>query len=195
MDYRKNIAELRQDLVSGDWILFSPKRSRRPNTLAFGKNKADKSYASKSNCPFENILETHKPIFVYNGAKKGDWEATIVANKYPAASHPGSSCAKKFKQGIYQVTDGVGHHDLVVTRDHDRNFAALSSKQACQVFQVFRDRYMMLLGDPCLAYILIFHNWGRAAGASVYHPHYQIISVPVVPPDVEHSLVGSSNYF
>ncbi len=32
-------------------------------------------------------------------------------------------------------------------------------------------------------------------GASVYHPHYQIIGIPVIPPDISHSLHGSAEYF
>ena len=187
-----NYSELRQDLVSGDWILVAPKRGAKPHT--FLRKKA-RSPAPLKNCPFENILKTHKPIFVYNGGgKNDDWEVVIVENKYPAVVHK-NVCAKSFRHGIYSLVGGVGHHNLIVTRDHNRNFAALTSLEANQVFQVFRDRYLMLLNDSCLAYILIFHNWGPDAGATIYHPHYQLIAVPVVPPDVRHSLTGSSNYF
>ncbi|MFH0712816.1 MAG: DUF4921 family protein [Candidatus Jorgensenbacteria bacterium] len=184
--------ELRQDLVSGDWILISPKRSKKPHSL-FKRKKRGK--APVKNCPFENILKTHKPISVYNGGRKGDWEVAVVENKYPAVVHKKNACARSFRHGIYSLVGGVGHHDIVVTRDHNRNFANLNPSEANQVFQAFRDRYTMLLDDPCLAYILIFHNWGPTAGASVYHPHYQLIAVPVVPPDIRHSLTGSSNYF
>jgi len=193
--------ELRQDPVSGDWILFAPKRGEKPHTF-FKANKSDKSdksdraYKSKKTCPFENILETHKPISVYkSGRKNGDWKIVIVENKYPAVVHKKSVCARDFRHGIYSLVDGVGHHNVVVTRDHNRNFANLSRLEANMVFLAFRDRYLTLLNDPCLAYILIFHNWGPTAGASVYHPHYQLIAVPVVPPDVQHSLTGSLNYF
>ncbi len=46
-----------------------------------------------------------------------------------------------------------------------------------------------------IAYVSIFHNWGPTAGATVYHPHYQIIGLPVVPTDVARSLVASRAYY
>ena len=33
--------------------------------------------------------------------------------------------------------------------------------------------------DRNSAYISIFHNWGPKAGATIYHPHYQIMAIPV----------------
>jgi len=183
-------SELRQDLVSGDWILIASKRGKRSH--AFLKKKP-RQRGSLKTCPLENVFKKQKPILFYDGGEK-DWEVVVVENRYPALVHR-NICAQAIRHGPYALVKGVGHHDLVVTRDHDRNFAALSQNQAGQVVQIFRDRYLMLLNDPCLAYISIFHNWGPAAGATVYHPHYQLIALPVVPPDVEHSLRGSLNYF
>lgn len=91
--------------------------------------------------------------------------------------------------------DGRGYHNIVITRDHNKNFSHLSSADALSLFMAFQQRYRSSLKDPCLAYILIFHNWGPKAGASVYHPHYQMIGIPVIPPDVGHSLDGSAAYF
>jgi UDPglucose--hexose-1-phosphate uridylyltransferase len=193
---KSNRSELRQDLVSGDWILIAPKRGKKPQTFLADRsnrtNKTYKSYRPKKNCPFENPLKSHKPILVYE-SKRG-WELVVVENKYPAVVHH-KVCADSFRDGPYLVAEGIGHHDVIITRDHDKNFVDLKPSQANQVFEAFRDRYLMLLDDPCLAYISIFHNWGPAAGASVYHPHYQLLALPVVPPDIKHSLTGSLNYF
>src|SRR3989344_5498444 len=89
---------------------------------------------------------------------------------------------------------GIGCQDLVVTREHDKNFPKLSSQNAFLVLQAFQERYRMLALDSCIKYVSIFHNWGFKAGASVYHPHYQIIGLPIIPPDVWHSLRGSLSY-
>ena len=182
-------SELRQDIVSGDWILMAPGRARRPHAY---KRKAARKKASKKNCPFENPLKDHESILIYEG--RNDWEVVVIENKYPAVMHK-NICAVSGRQGPYPKVSGVGHHDLIITRDHHNNFAHLSAIQANQVLEAFRDRYLMLLSDKCLAYISIFHNWGLEAGATVYHPHYQMLAVPVVPPDVEHSLKGSALYF
>jgi UDPglucose--hexose-1-phosphate uridylyltransferase len=185
-------SELRQDLVSGDWIVIAPGRARKHLQMLRKKGKRKK--APVKGCPFENPQETGhgKPILIYE--KENDWLVQIVPNKYPAFVHQ-NLCASLFKKGPYSVVGGVGHHDLLITRDHNKNFPKLDSESANLVFQAFRDRYLMLFNDPCLAYISIFHNWGPKAGASMYHPHYQLVAIPVVPPDVGHSLNGSLNYF
>ena len=186
-------SELRQDLVSGDWIVIAPRRAKRPHQLISGKRKAKRVKAPVKGCPFEgDFLEFHKTFLVYK--RDGGWEVAIIENKYPVFSHK-NICGEIFRKGPYSIMEGVGHHDLVITPDHHKNFAHLNREAANLVFQAFRDRYLMLFNDPCLAYISIFHNWGPKAGASIYHPHYQLIAVPIVPPDVEHSLEGSSRYF
>jgi UDPglucose--hexose-1-phosphate uridylyltransferase len=182
-------SELRQDIVSGDWILLAPGRARYPGSW---KPREPRRRAPVAGCPFENPLKTHDPVLIYEG-KRG-WEVAVIHNKYPAVFER-SRCGQIFREGPYRRIEGVGYHNLVLTRHHDHNFAHLTPKEANQVFEAFRDRYVMLAADPCLAYVSIFHNWGPRAGASVYHPHYQIIAIPVVPPDVEHSLHGSHAYF
>lgn len=173
-------SELRQDLVSGDWVVVSPGRAKRPH--------------QPKTCPFENLEKSgQKPVLTYGNHK--DWQLKIVENKYPAFVHKGSRCAAVLKRGIYSVSETVGHHELLITRSHTKTFPLLSRAEANQVFEAFRERYRMLLSDKCVSYISMFHNWGLKAGASVYHPHYQIISIPVVPPDVEHSVSGSLNFF
>lgn len=212
-------SQLRQDIVSGDWIVIAPKRVKRPEQF-IKKEKRMKS--SIKNCPFENPQKSghNQPILIYrsqkpkvaplriankfSGAqgrdcdksqKSNDWLIQIFENKYPAVSHFEKKCGSIFKNGPYSVAKGIGHHDLVVTRDHHKNFPLLDAKIANLVFQAFQKRYQALIKDSCSVYVSIFHNWGPKAGASIYHPHYQIISIPVVPPDIEHSLSGSAFYF
>jgi len=39
------------------------------------------------------------------------------------------------------------------------------------------------------------HNYGKEAGASIYHPHSQIFGISIIPPDVQSSLDGSRRYY
>lgn len=185
-------SQLRQDLVSGDWIVISSKREKRPDQ--FLKKEEKRKVSSKSTCPFENPQSygSGKPFLIYGNGK--DWRAQVVENKFPAFTHK-NQCGVFARIGPYSVMETAGHHDLVITRDHIRNFSRLSCNEAQQVFEVFRDRYLMLLNDKCVAYIAIFHNWGPKAGASIFHPHYQMIALPIIPPDLTHSFRGSFEYF
>lgn len=186
-------SELRQDLVSGDWIVIAPGRTKRPDQF-LKLQKIKRLKVSTKGCPFEDLQKSghHPPILKFKNHK--DWEVAVVENKYPAFTHI-NVCAQLEKKGPYFVMDGIGHHNLVVTRDHYKNFPKLSGKTAELVLKAFVDYYKLLENDNCLSYVSIFHNWGPKAGASVYHPHYQIIALPIIPPDVEHSLKGSANFY
>lgn len=186
-------SELRQDLVSGDWIVIAPKRAHKPEQFFSSKKRVK---APIKGCPFEHPdPKLHgAPLLSYS--EGDDVAVQIVRNRFPAFQHiHNGTCALHLMRGPYGVMEGVGHHDLVITRDHHTNFAHLSPARADLVFRAFQERYHMLAEDPCSAYVSIFHNWGSKAGASIYHPHFQIIALPIVPPDVEHSLEGSSRYF
>lgn len=212
-------SELRQDLVSGEWIIVAPYRLRRPGDLI--KKIAKRKISPKNTCPFENPLKSghKKAVLIYpvrnsppkrpfgrlaesrtgvvsNGVypETGKWELQIIQNKFPALVHKNKKAVFK-KHGRYNILSGVGHHELLITADHYKNFEGLSLSKALHVFQAFRDRYLVLMNDKNISYVSIFQNWGPAAGASIYHPHYQIIALPVVPPDVTRSLLGSRKYF
>ncbi|HEY4523454.1 MAG TPA: DUF4921 family protein [Candidatus Paceibacterota bacterium] len=186
--------ELRQDLVTGDWILISPGRSKRP--MDFIKDKKPREVAPIENCPLEDPQKSgnEDPVLVYP-AKDGSWQIQVLPNKYPAVNEREIVSIWE-KHGPYFKLPGFGKHDLVVTRDHLNNFVDLTEEDADLVFRAFHDRYLMFLRESTyLAYVSIFHNWGASAGASLYHPHYQIIALPIVPPSVSHSLKGSRDYF
>ncbi len=201
-------SELRRDLVSGDWIVIVPKRSKKPKQFL---NEKKRIKIPKAGCPFEDPQTSgHKdPMLIIDKSGKAfsgeelkekmrsgkmDWALQVIPNKFPAFIHE-QGRAEKNVRGPYEIIEGVGHHELVITRDHEKNFPKLSEEAAFQVFQSFQLRYRKLASEKCSAYVSIFHNWGPKAGASIYHPHYQIIGIPVVPPDVEHSLRGSSRYY
>lgn len=186
------MSELRQDLVSGDWVLIAPGRAARPRFL--DKKKQARKPSPKSTCPFEDLKKSGNwpPIFVTPGEK--DWQMVVLPNKYPAVER-GPVCSVPFRQGIYHARTAVGTHRLLVTRDHNRPFAELNAAEAIKVFQIFQMLHAEAAKDRCAAYVLSFYNYGPDAGASIWHPHYQILSLPIIPPHNLRSLRGSNEYF
>lgn len=184
-------SEFRRDMVSGDWVVIAPKRATRPEQF-FSKVKRKK--VAKTTCPFEDPQKSGngEPILLYTDDKK--WLIQIVPNKFPILAHK-NICATVVRHGVYEVAEGVGHHEIVITHDHRANFAHLSDGMANLVFKAFVERYRDIQNDECMKYVSIFHNWGPTAGASIAHPHYQILSLPIIPPDVNRSLQGSADYF
>ncbi len=188
------MSEFRQDPVSGDWILMSPERAARPSE--FGKGKEKRKPASRDTCPFEekrlSLASNWPPILSLPKSRK--WRVIVIPNRFPALNHI-EQCSEVFKDGPYAARTGIGHHDLIITRDHNKNISMLTPAHAREVLEILQMRYQQLVDDPCIVYTSAFFNWGPKAGASVYHPHYQILSLPIVPPDIHHSLSGSERYY
>jgi UDPglucose--hexose-1-phosphate uridylyltransferase len=189
----KDEPEFRQDIVSGDWVLIAPGRKKRPHDLA-SKEKTPPSPIDK--CPFEDPQGSGNEVpSIIRPENNEDWRIQVIPNLYPAVLSDKKIIPSVFSDGPYFYVPGTGYHDIVITRDHYKNFPALSLSEATEVLSVMQERYKMVAEDPRVAYVSIFHNWGPTAGASLYHPHYQMISIPVIPPDVNHSLKGSERYY
>ncbi|OHA14090.1 MAG: hypothetical protein A2909_02730 [Candidatus Tagabacteria bacterium RIFCSPLOWO2_01_FULL_39_11] len=205
---KRHVSEFRKDIVSGDWILMASGRSRKPRLFrrARGGQKT-----SKKNCPFEDPQKSGnpKPILWYpfpNGGAPGEakfenisgknWFLQIIPNKYPALiPYKNKNCLQKKEYGPYKIVEGSGFHEVIITKDHNKSLAQMSNDEVETVLRSFQERYLILKKDLCLKYILIFHNHGESAGASIPHPHSQLVALPIIPPDVTSSLRGSERFF
>jgi len=186
----KPVSEFRQDPVSGDWILLAPLRSSGHKFEGRAKTEF-----SKDKCPFENPSKfgNAPPVLVYQKEAKNDWFLQIIPNKYPAIGQ--GDCDLVHQKGLYKTQTGVGFHELVIFRDHDRYLADFTKEEIKKVLLAYQERYKSLAKEKCVKYISIFHNHGKEAGSTVPHPHSQILALPIVPPDVSYSLNGSRRYF
>jgi len=192
-------SEMRKDAVSGEWILVAAGRAKRPHEYARKREKPQ----SQSTCPFENArINGADPLLRYPhpvSSKKDaldDWFVQVITNKYPAVlPHEDRTCAVAGEDGPYERIDGVGYHEVIVTQPHERSLGQMTVEEASLVIRAYRERFAALKKDSCIKYILIFHNHGREAGASVSHPHSQLIALPIIPPDVQWSVQGSANFY
>ncbi len=184
--------ELRKDPVSGEWIILSPGRSRRPQTLE-RRVSGPRRPSPKKGCPFEDLPDSGNNIIFEAWPDLSCWQIAVIPNKYPALVH-GETHAVDLRQGIYSGKTGVGTHELIVTRDHDRSFADLAPSLAARVLEVIQGRYRVA-NDGNNAYAVAFLNYGPSVGSSLWHPHYQLMAVPFVPPHIARSLDSAERYF
>jgi UDPglucose--hexose-1-phosphate uridylyltransferase len=186
------MSELRQDLISGDWVLVAPERAARPRFL--DEKKKMRKPSPKKTCPFEDLEKSDNwpPIFIYPDAKK--WQIAVIHNKFPAVTRS-PLCSVLLNEDIYNARTAVGTHNLLITRDHNKHFAELNKKEAVKVFDVLKAFHEIAAKDKCAAYVSSFYNYGPTAGASLWHPHYQMLSLPIIPPHTAHSLRGANDYF
>jgi len=186
------MSELRQDPLSGDWIILSPGRAKRPQMLGRGGQPARRP-TPKKNCPFEDLQKSGNGTVFQAWPNTNKWKIAVIPNKYPALVH-GEACAIDFKRGIYNAEAGIGEHELIVTRDHNRSFVDVDLGMATKVLEMFQERYRAV-NDGCNAYAVAFLNYGPSVGASLWHPHYQMLAIPFVPPHVARSVGAAREYF
>ncbi|MBI2063361.1 MAG: DUF4931 domain-containing protein [Candidatus Yanofskybacteria bacterium] len=182
--------EFRQDIVSGDWVLFATERAGRPHQQLNGNNL---EFISKDACPFEDLVGSgNEPVWFYPNRKS--WTIAVIKNKFPAVK-PGI-CSPESSVGPFKIHSAVGDHDLFIYKDHDRHMTDFSQKEMIDVVRAYKRRYREIMNtSDCVRYVLIFHNIGPDSGASIYHPHSQIMSLPILPPDVARSIGGSHDFF
>ncbi len=187
------MSEFRQDLVSGDWIIIAPGRMKRPSD--FLPEKKDRLPSPLETCPFEDLEKSGNGPIADAYPNQEAWKSVLIPNKFPAFEYHDHTCAVFLKQGPYNSMTGVGLHELVITREHTTRLADLPPQEMVGIFQIMQNHYKELAKDDCLIYTSIFFNWGPAAGASLFHPHFQVATLPAIPPHIEHSLEGSEHFY
>jgi len=178
-------SELRQEPVSKQWMVIATGRAKRPEM--FKKEKKAYKEISPEKCPFCNLGKDEKVILVfYRGQKvdfkdKGKWSLVVVPNKFPALV-PSERLEEK-EIGPFRKINGAGYHELVITKSHQRPMALFSLQEIKEVLTAYQERYLALKDKKIVNFIYIFQNQGASAGASISHPHSQIITTPVSTPE------------
>ena len=191
-------SELRWDLISQDWVVIATGRARKPETFKKEKHKQD--IVPEKDCVFCNVSTQEKPSLIFYKGKKVDlenstkWTTIVFPNKYPAVM-PYPELNYRKEGNLYCSMNAAGFHEVVVTKHHKKHIALFSIEQTKELFDVYQERYKALMKEKFVNYISIFHNHGSEAGASIAHPHSQIITTPLIDSDLRKAIFNSENYF
>jgi UDPglucose--hexose-1-phosphate uridylyltransferase len=91
---------------------------------------------------------------------------------------------------------GIGAHEVIIeTPEHEASLATLPIHRVEEVFRALRERLLDLQQDTRLRAALIFKNHGAAAGATLAHPHSQLIALPMLPKHLREELDGCARYY
>jgi UDPglucose--hexose-1-phosphate uridylyltransferase len=190
------LPDLRKDPVTGRWVIISTDRQKRPNDFRLEKSAT----TGRERCPFCPGHEAMTPPEILSYRQNGSapntagWDLRVVPNKYPALQVEGA--IDREGEGIFDRMNGIGAHEVIIeTPDHDRSLALMSEPEIERVLWAFRERMLDLKQDHRLRYILVFKNQGAAAGATLEHPHSQLIALPIVPDFVREELEGAREHY
>lgn len=188
--------ELRKDPVLGRWIIISKERQKRPTDFFVDEPKVLGGFCplcvgNESSTPSEVLAFRTNPEAAANSP---DWQVRVVPNKYPALIIEGE--LGKEGEGLYDRMNGIGAHEVIVeSPGHEDLFWDLPVNHLSLVFRSFRDRLKDLEQDSRFRYVMIFKNYGKAAGASLEHSHSQLIALPVLPRMIVSELEGAKSYY
>ncbi len=179
-----SMSELRSDPITDRWVIIAPRRAKRP----YSKKQAG--------CPFcpGNEEETPKEIRpVRTPANCPGWQVRVVPNMYNAV---GIEPLKKQRVGLYSTMTGRGAHEVIIeSPSHETVFENQPLDQLILILSTFKERLIDLYKASAMKQVIIFKNHGKDAGASLVHPHSQLIALPVVPIDLKSELNGARRYY
>jgi len=189
------VSELRKDPVIGRWVIIATDRGKRPTDFV----SVAPSGASAS-CPFCEGNEYMTPPEIYAVRSKDSlangrgWSVRVVPNKFPALRVEGS--IEREGVGMFDKMSGVGAHEIIIEIPrHEDGIHKRSPERIVELLDTYQKRMVDLKRDKRLLYVMIFKNEGERAGASLAHPHSQIIATPIVPKRVKEEIDGSLEYY
>jgi len=186
--------ELRQNFFTKEWVIIATERAKRPEELATHRPVLEMPSFVET-CPFCPGNESKTPPEVVRFPINGEpWQVRVIPNKFAALSSEVQPT--RSLQHLRRRIDGFGFHEVIVdSPDHAKCMALLSDEQVARILGIYKQRYNVLSLDPRINHITIFKNHGLDAGASLQHPHSQVIATPVIPSQVRHRLFEALRHY
>lgn len=181
------MSQLRLNPLTGRWVTIAAARSLRPED--FSRVRMAVETGPSRPCPFCPGNEEESPAIETYGTG-GEWSVRIVPNKYPAFSGTEPMTVRNLGPVFNQAPASGIHEVFVFSRDHEAGWADLDDLQAGLVMAALRDRFEehgRALAVRCSTAIV---NHGREAGASLVHPHGQLLGMPFVPGEIAEEEAG-----
>ena len=133
-------------------------------------------------CPFCRGNEQFSDITTSQIDDDLGWICKSVYNKYPIIE----------KQSI----NIVGIHEVIVdTYRHNGSFYNMSESEFKNMFIIYQNRYKEYIKNKDILYVSIFKNFLKKAGASLTHPHSQIISMSLIPKYIKNEVDILKEYY
>ncbi len=171
------MSERRQNLLTGDWVLVSPHRSKRPwqgQVEAKPPTELPSYDPTCYLCPGNERAGGHRNPS-YNGCFvfENDF-AALLPETAPINDAPFPTEAAS---GICRVLCFSPNHSLTLSR--------LSEEAMDAVVATWREQTEDLFSRPGIRSVQIFENRGAMMGSSNPHPHGQAWATDFIPPELE----------
>jgi len=158
-----------EDPLTASRVLITPQRASRPKD----------SDGRGGQCPFcPGAEHLTPPALLTLPPDTKDWQVRVFKNRYPFFP----STASDEAYGIHEV--------VVETPRHEAVFHELSVNEVARSLRAIRRRMSHHREDPRLRALVAFRNQGMRGGASLEHPHSQLVGLSWIPPRLARETEG-----
>ena len=190
------MSELRKDPIVDRWVIIATERSRFPEDFWEVIAAPQSTF-----CPFCPGHEDRTPPEIAQYGRPVDappnsdgWQTRVVPNKFPVLTIDGDTAPQGL--GMFDMMRGVGAHEVIIENPaHLWDPANATIDEMEFVLRAYTDRIQDLRQDPRFRFIMVFRNAGAAAGATIEHPHSQVIALPFTPKSVKEQLDSARDHF
>ncbi|GGE39671.1 UDPglucose--hexose-1-phosphate uridylyltransferase [Pedobacter psychrotolerans] len=180
----------RLNILTGEWVLVSPHRTKRPwqgkveDVTADNRPEYDpKCYLCPGNDRADgDVNPDYKESFVF----KNDFSALLEDTPAAGMNDDGLLVAQN-ERGICKVISFSPKHNLTLPE--------LSVSEITAVVDLWQKEFNSLSENEWIKYIQIFENKGEIMGCSNPHPHGQIWSQSEVPMEIVKETERQKNYY
>ena len=193
------MSEIRIDPITGRHVIFAVERDLRPTdlwNLAKEVNPmSELDYVQK--CPFCKGNESATPEEILKVPDSEDWKVRVFPNKFPAIKSMDDENMQSSKpHSIYEKYSGIGTHEVIVESPfHNTNYFTMNLEDFTIFIEAMVLRYKAIISNKDIEYVSFFKNHQKLAGASLFHPHSQLIGLNSVPDFVKYEVEGSKTFF
>lgn len=188
---RRSLSELRKDPTGEKWAIVAAGRKGRPSDFRYSEEKG--------RCAFCPGNEQMTPPEVFSYREEGTmpdapgWRIRVVPNLFPALVREADFAPEK---DFYLRSPALGGHEVIIEApEHETDFQHMGTSRVEEVIEVYQERFNFWASQKDVRHVLIFKNYGKTAGASLAHPHSQIMALSLMPPRVQEELKESQLYY
>ena len=186
----KEHSHTRLNILTGDWILVSPQRMKRPwqgkvETLPPDDRPSydPKCYLCPGNTRADGSVN---PVYDHSFVFTNDFSA-LLENSPDGNFNVNGLLSAKSEKGICRVVSFSANHSLTLPR--------LSVEEIEKVIEVWCEEFKNISLDNDIKYIQIFENKGEMMGCSNPHPHGQIWASSSLPLEIVKETNQQKKYF
>jgi UDPglucose--hexose-1-phosphate uridylyltransferase len=185
---KKNDPHRRRNPLTGDWVLVSPHRNKRPwqGSVASADTSHLPHYDDKCYlCPTNTRI---------NGEVNPDYQTTFVFDNDFAAVHKDSPIVLDKEDALFQ-TEGVTGEARVIcfSPDHSKTLPELTIAEIGNVIEAWCAE-TVALGER-YPWVQVFENKGAMMGSSNPHPHGQIWATSFMPNEAAKEDTSQQQYY